>query len=245
VNVATTGAGLFTNAASGATAGRSRETPTEVSCMSILNDLAQAIIDCDEEKAPELTQQALDQGLDPQEILSDGLLKGMGEVGKLFRDGEYFVPEVLIAAEAMKSSTTILKPHLQAAGAKAKATAVVGTVKGDLHDIGKNLVCTMLEGAGFEIIDLGVDVPPEKFVEACQQQPVQLVALSALLTTTMPMMETTVKKLVDELSDKPVILVGGAPVTQDFAEKIGAQGYGRDAASGADIAKELVFKQAS
>jgi 5-methyltetrahydrofolate--homocysteine methyltransferase len=213
--------------------------------MAVLDDLAQAIIDCDEERAPVLTQQALDEGVEAQVILNDGLLKGMGEVGKLFRDGEYFVPEVLIAAEAMKASTMLLKPHLQAAGAKAAATAVVGTVKGDLHDIGKNLVCTMLEGAGFEIIDLGVDVPPEKFVAACQERPVQLIALSALLTTTMPMMETTVKKLVEELPDKPVILVGGAPVTQDFADKIGAQGYGRDAASGADLAKELVLKQAS
>lgn len=207
--------------------------------MRALESLAKAIIDCDEESAPRLTQAALDEGLPADRVLNDGLLSGMTEVGRLFRDGEYFVPEVLIAAEAMKSCTTLLKPHLQAAGIKPIATALIGTVQGDLHDIGKNLVATMLEGAGFSIIDLGVDVSPEKFVEAMRENEVQLVALSALLTTTMPMLETTVKAIQAEFSEPPVILIGGAPVTAAFAEQIGADGYGRDAATAADLAKSL------
>ena len=207
--------------------------------MSTLEDLAKAIIDCDEERAPELTQAALDEGLPAARVLNEGLLSGMTVVGKLFREGEYFVPEVLIAAEAMKACTTLLKPHLQAAGIKPIATALIGTVQGDLHDIGKNLVATMLEGAGFSIIDLGVDVPPDRFVEALRENEVQLVALSALLTTTMPMLDATVKAISAEFPERPVILIGGAPVTAEYAEKIGADGYGRDAATAADLAKSL------
>jgi 5-methyltetrahydrofolate--homocysteine methyltransferase len=211
---------------------------------TLLEKIAQAVIDCDETTTPQLTQQAVDEGLSAKQILNDGLLAGMAEVGRRFREGEYFVPEVLIAAEAMKAATEILKPHLAAAGVKPEARALIGTVRGDLHDIGKNLVATMLEGAGFEVIDLGVDVPPEKFVEACQAQPVQLVALSALLTTTMPMMEQTVKAIKAACPNPPVILVGGAPVTQEYANKIGAHGYGRDASTGAELAKELLRKKA-
>ncbi len=144
----------------------------------------------------------------------------------------------------MKAGTSLLKPHLVAAGVKPEATAVIGTVRGDLHDIGKNLVATMLEGAGFEVIDLGVDVAPEKFVEVCRQRKVDVVAMSALLTTTMPMMEESIKKLKAELNPAPIILIGGAPVTQDYADKIGATGYGRDAATGAEVAKKLAFKRA-
>jgi 5-methyltetrahydrofolate--homocysteine methyltransferase len=207
--------------------------------MSALEAIAQAVIDGDETATPKLVQEALAANIPAKQVLHDGLLKGMMEVGRRFREGEYFVPEVLIAAEAMKAGTTILKPHLAKAGVKAEATAVIGTVKGDLHDIGKNLVATMLEGAGFEVVDLGVDVTPEKFIEACKQRGATLVAMSALLTTTMPMMEDSVRKIKAALKPAPVIIIGGAPVTQEYADKIGASGYGRDAATGADVAKQL------
>jgi 5-methyltetrahydrofolate--homocysteine methyltransferase len=213
--------------------------------MSILESIAKAVVNCDEVETPKLTQQAIAQGIPAKQILNDGLLKGMSEVGRLFRDGEYFVPEVLIAAEAMKASTLILKPYLLAQGVKPEATAVIGTVKGDLHDIGKNLVATMFEGAGFEVIDLGVDVTPEKFVAACKERTCHIVALSALLTTTMPMMEATVKALKAGLPNPPAIIIGGAPVTEEFAKKIGATAYGRDAATGAEVAKALCMKKAS
>ncbi len=212
--------------------------------MAVLEQIAQAVIDGDEVNAPKLVEQAIAAGTAARAILNDGLLKGMMEVGRRFREGEYFVPEVLIAAEAMKAGTTLLKPHLVKAGVKPEATAVIGTVRGDLHDIGKNLVATMLEGAGFEVVDLGVDVGPEKFVEVCKQRKVDVVAMSALLTTTMPMMEESIKKLKAELHPAPIILIGGAPVTQEYAEKIGATGYGRDAATGAEVAKKLAFKKA-
>jgi 5-methyltetrahydrofolate--homocysteine methyltransferase len=207
--------------------------------MSALEAIAQAVIDGDENATPKLVEEALAAKIPAKQVLHDGLLKGMMEVGRRFREGEYFVPEVLIAAEAMKAGTTILKPHLAKAGVKAEATAVIGTVKGDLHDIGKNLVATMLEGAGFEVVDLGVDVTPEKFIEACKQRGAKLVAMSALLTTTMPMMEDSVRKIKAALKPAPVIIIGGAPVTQEYADKIGASGYGRDAATGADVAKQL------
>jgi 5-methyltetrahydrofolate--homocysteine methyltransferase len=207
--------------------------------MSVLQQIAQAVIDGDEIQAPKLVEQALGEKVAAKSILQEGLLAGMTEVGRRFREGEYFVPEVLIAAEAMKAGTALLKPYLAQQGVRPEATAIIGTVRGDLHDIGKNLVATMLEGAGFEVVDLGVDVAPEKFVEACKQRKVDVVAMSALLTTTMPMMEASVKKLKAEVSPAPVILVGGAPVTQEYAEKIGANGYGRDAATGAELAKKL------
>jgi 5-methyltetrahydrofolate--homocysteine methyltransferase len=213
--------------------------------VSVLEQIAKSIIDCDEQGTAKRVQQALDEGVSAKDILNEGLLKGMSEVGRLFRDGEYFVPEVLIAAEAMKAGTELLKPQLISEGVKAAATAVIGTVKGDLHDIGKNLVATMLEGAGFEVVDLGVDVAPEKFIEACRERDVQLVGLSALLTTTMPVMAEIVKALRDNLDPPPVILIGGAPVTDAYAREIGADGYGRDAASGAELAKKLCLKKAS
>ena len=214
--------------------------------MPTLEQIAKAVVECDEELTPKLVDAALAEGLPAREILNGGLLVGMTEVGRLFRDGEYFVPEVLIAAEAMKAATAILKPHLAAAGVTPEATAAIGTVKGDLHDIGKNLVATMLAGAGFEVIDLGVDVPPERFVEVCRDQAVDLIALSALLTTTMPMMETTIKALREAgLAKMPIILVGGAPVTDEYAQNVGADGYGRDAATAADIAKAKCFPAAS
>jgi len=213
--------------------------------MSVLPEIAQAVIAGDEQQAPKLVEQALSDGVAAKEVLQDGLLAGMSEVGRRFRDGEFFIPEVLIAAEAMKAGMEVLRPRLVAQGVKAEATAVIGTVRGDLHDIGKNLVATMLEGAGFEVVDLGVDVSAEKFIEACRQRPVQLVAMSALLTTTMPQMETTVTELRERLNPPPAIIIGGAPVTQAYADQIGADGYGRDAATGAEVAKGLCFKKAS
>ena len=213
--------------------------------MSVLPEIAQAVIAGDEQQAPKLVEQALSDGVAAKEVLQDGLLAGMSEVGRRFRDGEFFIPEVLIAAEAMKAGMEVLRPRLVAQGVKAEATAVIGTVRGDLHDIGKNLVATMLEGAGFEVVDLGVDVSAEKFIEACRQRPVQLVAMSALLTTTMPQMETTVTELRERLNPPPAIIIGGAPVTQAYTDQIGADGYGRDAATGAEVAKGLCFKKAS
>jgi 5-methyltetrahydrofolate--homocysteine methyltransferase len=213
--------------------------------MSVLSEIAQAVIEGDEQRAPELVEKALSDGTVAKAVLQEGLLAGMTEVGRRFREGEYYVPEVLIAAEAMKAGMAVLRPQLVSQGVKADATAVIGTVRGDLHDIGKNLVATMLEGAGFEVVDLGVDVSADKFIEACQQQPVQLVAMSALLTTTMPEMETTVKVLRDKLNPTPAIIIGGAPLTQAYADQIGADGYGRDAATGADVAKKLCFDKAS
>jgi 5-methyltetrahydrofolate--homocysteine methyltransferase len=213
--------------------------------VSVLTQIADSVINFNEQAAPQLVQQALADGLPASQILEEGLLAGMTEVGRRFRDGEYFVPEVLVAAEAMKAAAELLKPHLAAQGVKPRATAAIGTVRGDLHDIGKNLVATMLEGAGFEVLDLGVDVPAEKFVEVCRARVVHLVGLSALLTTTMPAMAVIVKELREQLDSPPVILIGGAPVTEAYAQEIGADGYGRDAASGAELAKRLCLEQAS
>lgn len=213
--------------------------------MELQQRLANAIIDGDEQAAPALVTDGLADGLTARQILDDGLLAGMSEVGRRFREGEYYLPEVLIAAEAMKAAMDVLQPSLTEQGVKARATAAIGTVRGDLHDIGKNLVVTMLTGAGFEVIDLGVDVSAEKFVEACRARPVHLVALSALLTTTMPEMEAIVSALREALDPAPKILVGGAPVTQAYADRIGADGYGKDAATGADVAKRLVVEPAA
>ena len=205
----------------------------------VLEQIAKAVIDGDEVATPKLVEEALAVGTPARDILKEGLLKGMTEVGRLFRDGEYFLPEVLIAAEAMAAGTTLLKPHLAKAGVRPKWTAVIGTVRGDLHDIGKNLVATMLEGAGFEVVDLGVDVSPEKFVEACRQNKAHVVAMSALLTTTMPVMEESIRQIKATLKPPPIVLVGGAPLTQEYADQIGASGYGPDAMTGAELAQRL------
>lgn len=213
--------------------------------MSILEQIAQAVIEGNEDSTPKLVEEALAGGIAPEDVLNDGLLKGMIQVGRLFREGEYFVPEVLISAETLKAGLAILRPLLLKAGVKPEFTAVIGTVKGDLHDIGKNLVATMLEGAGFAVVDLGVDVGADRFIAACHEHGAQVVALSALLTTTMPAMEQSVRQIREQLQPMPVVLVGGAPITQDYADKIGASGYGRDAATGAELAKELCRKKAS
>ncbi len=211
---------------------------------TLMESLRTAIIDGDEQQAPQLVKNALGDRLGARQILEEGLLSGMGEVGKRFREGEYFLPEVLVAAEAMKAAMAVLTPHLKQQNVAARATALVGTVRGDLHDIGKNLVSIMLEGAGFEVVDLGVDVPPEKLVQACRDRKVDLVAMSALLTTTMPEMELAIKTLQRELPNPPPVIIGGAPVTQQYADRIGAAGYGRDAATGAEVARRLCAARA-
>lgn len=205
-----------------------------------LSALAESVINGKAKDAKELTQKAIDEGVPVSEILNNGLVKGMGVVGEKFKNNEFYVPEVLIAARAMHSAMDILKPLLASSGVEPIGKVAIGTVKGDLHDIGKNLVVMMLEGAGFEVIDLGIDVPPEKFVQAAKDG-AQIIAISALLTTTMTAMKTTIEALEEAgVKDKVKTLIGGAPVTQNYADEIGADGYARDAASGADKAKELL-----
>jgi 5-methyltetrahydrofolate--homocysteine methyltransferase len=205
-----------------------------------LNALKEAIIAGDMKGAGVLTEVALQSGIPPQKVLTEALVPGMEVVGEKFRCNEVYVPEVLVSARAMKKSLSILKPQLTATGAKPVGIAVAGTVKGDLHDIGKNLVCMMLEGAGYQIVDLGTDVAPAKFVEAIQQKGVNVIALSALLTTTMPSMKSTIEAIKEAgLRDKVKIMIGGAPVTQRYADEIGADGYAPDAASAVDVAKSI------
>ena len=185
--------------------------------------------------------QALEAGNDPAEILNQGMISAMKEVGRLFEEGEYYVPEMLIAARAMQAGLGLLKPLLVDSGVEPAGRVAVGTVKGDLHDIGKNLVAMMLEGAGFAINDLGTDVPPEKFVAAVQDDGVDVVALSALLTTTMPSMKATIEAIsAAGLRENVKVIVGGAPVTQEYAEQIGADGFAPDASSAVTVAESLV-----
>jgi 5-methyltetrahydrofolate--homocysteine methyltransferase len=188
-------------------------------------------------------QTAIDAGLPPGDILNDGMVDSMAEVGRLFEEGEYFVPEMLIAAGAMQSGLALLKPHLIEADIESAGTVAIGTVKGDLHDIGKNLVGMMLEGAGFEIIDLGTDVSPEQFVEAINGSNIDIVGLSALLTTTMPSMKATIDALESAgIRDQVNIMIGGAPVTGEYSETIGADGYAAGASKAVSLAKSLVGK---
>ncbi len=188
----------------------------------------------------ELCQEALDGGMNAQTILDDALLAAMNIVGVKFKNNQVFVPEVLIAARAMNAGLEVLKPHLEAGGAETKGRAVLGTVKGDLHDIGKNLVKIMLEGKGLEVIDLGTDVAPEKYIEAAKENNANIIALSALLTTTMTQMENVVKAAEDAgIRDSVTIMIGGAPVTQSFCDSIGADIYTPDAATAAEKAMEV------
>jgi len=204
-----------------------------------LKALADAVIKGDQSAAVEITKAALKEGTAAKNILDEGLIAGMDIVGARFKNNEIYIPEVLIAARAMKMAMEVLEPELVRAGVEPVGKLLIGTVQGDLHDIGKNLVAMMLKGAGFQVIDLGVDVGPEKFIERAKAAGVQLVGMSALLTTTMPGMEKTIKALKDAgISAK--IMIGGAPVTQGYADKIGADGYAADAASAVDIAKNLV-----
>jgi len=203
--------------------------------------LHNAILEGDLEATKEAVQAALEAGLAPGSILTDGMIPAMGEVGRLFEAGEYFVPEMLIAARAMQAGLGMLKPHLASSDVKSAGKVVIGTVKGDLHDIGKNLVALMLEGAGFEIKDLGVDVAPEKFVEAVRAGGVNIVALSALLTTTMTSMKATVEALQQAgLRDQVKVIVGGAPVTEEYARQIGADGCAADASRAVTLARSLL-----
>ena len=207
----------------------------------VLNSLYDAIVAGDASRAPGLVQQALDSGLPAPQILIEAMISAMNHVGKMFEEGEFFIPEMLIAARAMQASLAVLKPHLMQADVKATGRVVAGTVKGDLHDIGKNLVCMLLEGAGFEIIDLGTDVVPEKFVEVVKEGKADIVALSALLTTTMPNMKVTIEALKSTgVREKAKVIIGGAPVTQAYADQIGADGYAPDASRAVALAKSLM-----
>ena len=189
--------------------------------------------------ADELTRKALDQGVSPNDVLEKALIIGMGNIGKKFSANQVFVPDVLMAAKAMTAAMGHLKPFLDSGQVKTRGTFVIGTVQGDLPDIGKNLVAMMLKGANFGIVDLGTNVPPEKFVAAAQESGAHLVCLSALLTTTMPAMKTTVEAIKAAGLTSVKIMVGGAPVTQDYANEIGADGYSPDAASAVDLALTL------
>jgi len=198
-----------------------------------------AVINLDEETVKNQTQAALDAGTDVNTILNEGLIGAMDEVGELFSAGDLFVPEMLMAAEAMKAGLAILKPFLAEGQSRSKGIVVIGTVKGDLHDIGKNLVSMMMEGAGFEVIDLGVDVSTEDFLKTAEEKNAQVIALSALLTTTMPSMESTIKA-VKEAGLGIRTIIGGAPVTQTFADQIGADGFSSDAPGAVKLVKQLL-----
>jgi 5-methyltetrahydrofolate--homocysteine methyltransferase len=207
--------------------------------MANLQALADALIRGDRNAVVEMTKKALEEGVKPSDILSKGLIAGMSVVGERFKKNEVYVPEVLIAARAMHGGLAVLEPHLKATGVQPAGVVVLGTVKGDLHDIGKNLVGMMLQGGGLKVVDIGTDAPPDKFVKAAQDNKAQIIAMSALLTTTMPQMPEVVKAVkASGLAVKTMI--GGAPVTQGYADEIGADGYAPDAASAVDKAMELL-----
>ena len=208
--------------------------------MDVLEKLSRAVVDGEWETAASLTQEALDAGHGAQEVMK-AQVDTMDRVGEEWRIGNMFIPEVLLSAKAMKAGMKVLRPHLSATGTSLRGTVVIGTVKGDLHDIGKSLVAMMLEGAGFNVHDLGTDVSPEKFVEAVKTRQADIVGLSALLTTTLPFMRDTIRSLEEAgLRDTVKVMVGGAPVTHQFADSIGADGYAPDAATAVAKARELV-----
>ncbi len=210
--------------------------------MAILDELRQSVIDGDMVRTQDLVRRAIADGLPAEQTLKEGLISAMAEVGRMFECGEFFVPEMLIAARAMKAGLALLRPQLIAAQVKALGKVVMGTVQGDIHDIGKNLVGMMLEGAGFEVIDLGTDVPAEKYVQAVREHQPDLVACSALLTTTMPRMKDVVHALSDAgLRSHTKVMIGGAPITEDYARDIGADLYAPDAASAASRAQRLIL----
>ncbi len=211
--------------------------------MSDLSKLYEAILNGDNKSSVAITKQALEEGVDPLEIVNNCMVKAMDEAGRRFECEEYFVPELLLAARAMKAALELIRPLLAERGAEPVGRVVIGTVKGDLHDIGKNLVASMLEGGGFEVIDLGADVAPDKFVQIVKDRHPHLVCLSALLTVTMPSMKTTIEALkAAGVRDRVKVLVGGAPVTEQWAHDIGADGYGPSAASAVPLARSLVGK---
>jgi 5-methyltetrahydrofolate--homocysteine methyltransferase len=209
----------------------------------MLNKIREALFKGNKAEVARLTQQALDDGMDIRRILEEGLIGSMEIIGRKFKNNEIFIPEVLIAAKSMHAGVAVLEPHFVKHGIKPIGRVVIGTVKGDLHDIGKNIVSMMLKGSCFDIQDLGIDVPVEKFVDSVKSGNVDIVAMSSLLTTSMGAMRDTIKSLKDSgLRDKVKIIVGGAPVTQEFADSIGADGYAKDAATAVDKAKELLKK---
>jgi len=208
--------------------------------LELVTTICNNLIEGQDKEVEKLVKQALDTDIDAQVILHEGLIKGMEIVGEKFKNNEFYIPEVLIAARAMKAGMGILKPLLIETDVKPMGTMVIGTIKGDLHDIGKNLVAMMMEGAGFEVHDLTVDVSPEKFVEKVKETNAELLGMSALLTTTMINMKTTVEKLKEEnLKDKVKVIIGGAPVTQSFADDIGADLFAPDAATAVEKVKKL------
>jgi len=207
--------------------------------MADLNALAEAVINGDMNGAMQITREAIAEKMPAGKILNEGLIAGMDKIGVRFKNNEVYIPEVLIAARAMKMAMAILEPELVKAGVKPVGKFVIGTVQGDLHDIGKNLVAMMMKGAGFEVIDLGVDVASDKFVERVKAAGAHLVGMSTLLTTTMPSLEKTLKAIKDS-GVTAKVMVGGAPVTQNYADRIGADGYAPDAASAVDLAKRLI-----
>ena len=206
-----------------------------------LKEMADNVIKGKASEVKELTQKAVNEGMGVEKILNEGLIAGMDIVGKKFQASEIYVPEMLIAARAMKAGMEIIRPILVQKDIKSQGKVVIGTAKGDLHDIGKSLVGMMLEGAGFEIVDLGVDVSPEKFIETAKEKKADIIGVSALLTTTMVGMKDVVKAVQEaNLDSKVKIMIGGAPITQNYADEIGADGYAPDAASAVDKAKELI-----
>ena len=209
--------------------------------MQDLSPLHQAILNGDAKAAKAITEQALAAGIDPVKLVQENMVPAMSEVGQKFECNEYFVPELLLAARAMKSALELVRPLLVAGGIEPVGRVVIGTVKGDMHDIGKNLVSAMLEGGGFEVIDLGVNVPPDRFVAAVKEKNAKIVALSALLTTTMPSMKATIDAFKEAgIREQVKILIGGAPVTQRYADEIGADGYSDSAANAAGLARQVL-----
>jgi 5-methyltetrahydrofolate--homocysteine methyltransferase len=208
--------------------------------MADLSKLRDAILDGDEKLATHIVREALAESIDPVTLITQWMIPAMDEVGRRFEAQEFFIPEMLMAGRAMKSALEILRPTLAASGAQPTGRVVLGTVKGDLHDIGKNMVGSMLEGAGFEVFDIGIDVPAEKFVDSIRSKNPHILALSALLTNTMPEMKNVVDALIKAgIREQVKILIGGAPVTQDYADRIGADGYGENASSAVTIARSL------
>jgi len=209
--------------------------------MDTLKTITDRLITGQDDRVAQLTRQGLEEGLDPLEILNKGLIPGMDEVGRRFKEGEMYVPDVLIAARAMRAGMAELRPLLSQSEVPSLGTVILGTIQGDLHDIGKNLVGIMMEGAGFEVIDLGVDVSPERFVQATREHHPRIIGMSALLTVTMMGMKRVLEDLQAEgLRNSIVAMVGGAPVTQAFAQEIGADGYSHDAVSAVETARELL-----
>jgi 5-methyltetrahydrofolate--homocysteine methyltransferase len=208
-----------------------------------LSKLYDAILDGDEKATLQLTREALDEAADPTMLISRWMIPAMDEVGRRFEAQDYFIPEMLMAGRAMKAALDLLRPLLKASGAQPTGRVVLGTVKGDLHDIGKNVVGSMLEGAGFEVLDAGIDVPPEKFIEAVKSHNAGILALSALLTVAMPEMKKVVEACQQAgIRSRIKIIIGGAPITQSFANEIGADGYGENAGSAVTVARSLLGK---